>query len=94
MAEALAMTTSTDQPGIDAAGRARRSAPIHGLARRLGPLMRPFAVSRWMPFWVRIPAKAISQSGVFDHPRSEAAERPTLGRGSPPDDHLLSGCCG
>ena len=43
---------------------------------------------------VRIPAKAISQSGVFDHPRSEAAERPTLGRGSPPDDHLLSGGCG
>jgi len=43
---------------------------------------------------MRIPAKAISQSGVFDHPRSEAAERPTLGRGSPPDDHLLSGGCG
>ena len=43
---------------------------------------------------LRIPAKAISQSGVFDHPRSEAAERPTLGRGSPPDDHLLSGGCG
>jgi len=44
--------------------------------------------------YLRIPAKAISQSGVFDHPRPEAAERPTLGRGSPPDDHLLSGGCG
>ncbi len=30
----------------------------------------------------------------FRSPRPEAAERPTLGRGSPPDDHLLSGCCG
>lgn len=39
---------------------------------------------------MRIPAKAISQSGVFDHPRSEAAERPTRGLGSSPDAHLLS----
>ncbi len=43
---------------------------------------------------VRIPVKAISQSGVFDHPRSEAAKRPTRGLGSLPDDHLLSMCCG
>jgi len=42
---------------------------------------------------VRIPAKAISPSGVCDHPRSEAAERPTRGSGSPPDHHLLSMCC-
>lgn len=27
--------------------------------------------------WVRIPANPITHSGVFDHPRSEAAERPT-----------------
>jgi hypothetical protein len=33
---------------------------------------------------VRIPAKAISQSGVFDHPRSEAAKRPTRGLTSHP----------
>ncbi len=43
---------------------------------------------------LRIPVKAISQSGVFDHPRSEAAKRPTRGLGSLPDDHLLSMCCG
>ena len=43
---------------------------------------------------VRIPVKPISQSGVFDHPHSEAAERPTRGLGSAPDGHLLSSLCG
>jgi hypothetical protein len=44
--------------------------------------------------YLRISAKAISPSGVFDHPRSEAAERPTRGSGSLPDHHLLSMGCG
>ncbi len=43
---------------------------------------------------VRIPANPIAHSGVFDHPRSEAAERPTRGLRSPPDGHLLSVVCG
>ena len=40
---------------------------------------------------LRIPVKAISQSGVFDHPRSEAAKRPTRRVASPLDAHLLPG---
>jgi len=39
---------------------------------------------------VRIPLNPISHSGVFDHPRSEAATRPTGGLTSPLDAHLLS----
>ena len=44
--------------------------------------------------WLRIPRKPISQSGVFDHPRSEAAKRPTRELGSAPDGHLLSSVSG
>ncbi len=51
------------------------------------------AVDDAFPGELRIPVKAISQSGVFDHPRSEAVKRPTRGLGSPPADHLLSMCC-
>ena len=39
-------------------------------------LLRSLLPAGWdLP--VRIPRKPISQSGVFDHPRSEAAGRPT-----------------
>ena len=53
--------------------------------------------ARWSPEQVarvRIPLNPISQSGVFDHPPSEAAERPTRGRSSAPDGYLLSVVCG
>ena len=43
---------------------------------------------------VRIPLNPITHSGVFDHPRSEAAERPTRGLVHPHDGHLLSVVCG
>ena len=45
-------------------------------------------------FQVRIPRKPISQSGVFDHPRSEAAKRSTESLVSAPDGHPLSSLSG
>ena len=36
-----------------------------------------------MRICVRIPPNPITHSGVFDHPRSEAAERPKRGLGHP-----------
>ncbi|MCC6174766.1 MAG: hypothetical protein IT305_05630 [Chloroflexi bacterium] len=73
----LGLATAAEQlaPELERA-RGESAAPVEVLERLLAAE-------------VRIPPKAIIQFGVFDHPWSEAAKRPTLGQ-LPPDDHLLS----